>query len=552
MSSALKNEVLPCVSLITRASGAFSSERFQSRNYYAIVRAKGQGHCAGMLRFQRFIPRHLELPERRSGFFQKKLGAILGLSCSFACFFGNTHVASAQAAGEIIWSVNLAYTPATAAPRVAPSGTIYIHSDDLYAISPAGQIIWSKPSSDPKAVDVGPDGTVYSGSGGTIFAYTPAGQLLWSFTEPPGGQGLMAGPTVGSDGNIYAVTDGGGLGALSLTPGGQLIWNQPGYVNFAGTGLTTVPLTPTRLYFAEDVVPGCTEFSEGLNALDLNGNLLWCVSFSGISRPIASPNGDALVHDFGVLYDYNPDGSRDWAFPFPFPSGTLIGPSVAPDGTIYIFHSYTNLWSLTATGAKRWESDGIAGTNFPVAPTVSPDGSVIVFGTVFSFGVNGKLVAVNASNGAVLWTLAIAGPSAGIAGPVSFSSDGQTIYAPITEIGGVNKLLAVSVNGGGGTGPTLSATGTCPGRATFAVSGATPGASVQIWASKRAGSTTITTGTCSGTMLNLAKARLLTTVTADANGNATVQMRLNSKRCGQLLQAVDLDNCAISNVATGP
>ena len=73
----------------------------------------------------------------------------------------------------------------------------------------------------------------------------------------------MAGPTVGPDGNIYAVTDGGGLGALSLTPGGQLIWNQPGYVNFAGTGLTTVPLTTTRLCFAEDVVPGCTEFSEG-------------------------------------------------------------------------------------------------------------------------------------------------------------------------------------------------------------------------------------------------------------------------------------------------
>jgi hypothetical protein len=45
---------------------------------------------------------------------------------------------------------------------------------------------------------------------------------------------------------------------------------------------------------------------------------------------------------------------------------------------------------------------------------------------------------------------------------------------------------------------------------------------------------------------------MLVTVTADANGNATVQMRLNSKRCGQFLQAVDLDNCAISNVATGP
>lgn len=488
---------------------------------------------------------------RKTSPFRLRGGALFSLCCALVMAFGEARV-SAQAAGEIIWSVDLAYTPATAAPRVAPSGDIYIQSDNLYAISPMGQITWSKNSSDPKAVDLGPDGTVYSGSGGTIFAYTPAGVLLWSFTEPPGGQGLMAGPTVGADGNIYAVTDGGGLGALSLTPGGQLIWNEPGYVKFDGTGLTPVPLTSSRLYFAEDVVPGCTTFSEGLNALDLNGNLLWCVSFSGISRPIASPNGDALVHDFGVLYDYNPDGSRDWAFSFPFPSGTLIGPSVAPDGTIYIFHSYVNLWSLTAAGKKRWEIDGIAGTNFPVAPTVSPDGSVIVFGTVFSFGVNGQLVAVNAADGTVLWTLPITGPSAGAAGPISFSNDGATVYAPITEIGGVNKLLAVSVKGGGSMRPSLSATGQCPGAVTITVNGATPGASVQVWASPRAGSTTITSGTCTGTMLSLAKARVLTTATADANGNARARVRLNARRCGQLLQAIDLASCAITNVTNSP
>ena len=360
--------------------------------------------------------------------------------------------AFAQTGGEIIWSVDLTQTARTSAPRVAPSGDIYIHSDDLYAISSTGQIKWRKNSSDPKAVDVGPDGTVYSGSGGTIFAYTPAGQLLWSFTEPPGGQGLMAGPTVGADSNIYAVTDSGGLGAFSLTPGGQLIWNQPGYVNFQGTGLAPVPLTPTRLYFAEDIVPGCNGFAEGLNALDLDGNLLWCHSFGDVSLAIASPNGDALVHDAALLYDYNPDGSLDWAFDFGFPSGTLIGPSAAPDGTIYIFHSNFNLWSLTAAGQKRWEKDGVAGDNFPVAPTVSPDGSVIVFGTFFSFGVNGKLVAVKAADGSVLWTLTITGPSAGVAGPVSFSNDGETIYAPIHEISGINKLLAVSVRGNSGGG----------------------------------------------------------------------------------------------------
>lgn len=128
-----------------------------------------------------------------------RIVARVHLVCSLLAIL-TAGAAFAQTGGEIIWSVDLAYTPATAAPRVAPDGTIYIHSDDLYAISPLGQIIWSTPSADPKAVDIGPDGTVYSGSGGAIFAYTPAGALKWSFTAPPGSQGIMAGPTVGTDG----------------------------------------------------------------------------------------------------------------------------------------------------------------------------------------------------------------------------------------------------------------------------------------------------------------------------------------------------------------
>ncbi|MBA2435052.1 MAG: PQQ-like beta-propeller repeat protein, partial [Chthoniobacterales bacterium] len=383
------------------------------------------------------VPRHLTMRNPSSGF--PILGLVLPLCGLLICFVGSISTASAQAAGEIIWSVDLTYTPSTAAPRVAPDGNIYLHSEDLYKISPVGQILWSKDSGDSKPVDIGPDGTVYSGSGLTIFAYTPAGQLIWSFTEPPGGQGIMAGPTVGADGNIYAVTDGGGLGALALNPAGSLLWNVPGYSNNDGTGIKPVPLAPDRLYFAEEFVPGCTDFAEGLNAVDLDGNLLWCVSFSGVARPVASPNGDALMNDTGTLYDYNPDGSREWSFQFPFPSGTLLGLTTGPDANIYIFHSYVNLWSLTPTGKKRWQVDGIAGGTFPVMPTVSPDGSVLVFPTVYSFGVNGKVVAVNSADGAVLWTLPITGPSAGASGPVAFSNDGATVYVPVTEIGGVNK-----------------------------------------------------------------------------------------------------------------
>jgi len=282
----------------------------------------------------------------------------------------------------------------------------------------------------------------------------------------------------------------------------------------------------------------------------LNGNLLWCDSISGVSRTVAAPSGDALVHDFGVLYDYQPDGSRRWTFGFPFPSGTLIGPGVAPDGTIYIFHSYSNLWSLTSSGAKRWEADGVAGSNFPVVPTVSPDGSVVAFGTVFSFGLNGKLVAVNATNGSVLWSIPIPGPSAGVAGPVSFSNDGNTIYAPITEIGGTNKLIAVQV--GNSAGPVLSVSGTCPGPVTITATGVTPGASVAIWGSMQPGSTTLASGDCAGTILDLKKAHLFTNATADNNGNVSLRVRLNPNRCGILLQAIDLSTCATSNVAPTP
>jgi outer membrane protein assembly factor BamB len=279
-----------------------------------------------------------------------------------------------QTGGQLLWSVNLTYTPEAAAPKVGPDGTIYIHSDDLFAVSSAGNILWTKSSSNSKAVDVGPNGTIYSGSGRTVFAYSPTGVLLWSFTEPPGGQGITAGPSVGPDGNIYVITDGGGLGAFSLTPSGALRWNVPGYVNFQGTGNTPVPLDGDRLYFAEDVVPGCTEFSEGINAVTFDGNIAWCISHSGISRPKASPNGNAHVHDFGVLYTYTPAGNLAWSFSFPFPSGTLIGPSVGPEGNVYIFHDYQDLWSFTPAGAVRWTAKNVAGANFPIEPAISPDG----------------------------------------------------------------------------------------------------------------------------------------------------------------------------------
>jgi outer membrane protein assembly factor BamB len=456
---------------------------------------------------------------------------------------------AAQSGGQLLWTVPLTNSPVTGAPRVATNGNIYFHSEDLYSISPGGHILWTKPSTDSKSVDIGPDGTVYSGSFRTVFAYSPSGQLRWSFTEPPGGQGLMAGPSVGADGNIYAISDQLGLGAFSLTPRGELRWSVPGYVNFQGTGLTPMPLGSNQLYFAEDIVPGCTGFSEGIDSVSFDGQLLWCVSLTSIARPIAAPNGDALVHDFSFLYDFRPDGSIAWSFEFPFPGGTLVGPSVAADGTIYIFHDLSDLWSFTPSGNKRWETDGVAGSNSPIPATVSPDGKTVVFGTVFAFGKNGGLVAVNAADGMVRWRLPITGASAGAAGPVAFNPDGKVVYLPVTEIAaGVNKLWAVSVTGG----PTLTASGSCPGQAAVSASNLTPGGVAQVWASPGAGSTTISGGSCAGTILNLANARLSGTKTADSQGRFTLHPNLNSQMCARFIQTLDLSTCTTSNVGQFP
>jgi hypothetical protein len=87
---------------------------------------------------------------------------------------------------------------------------------------------------------------------------------------------------------------------------------------------------------------------------------------------------------------------------------------------------------------------------------------------------------------------------------------------------------------------------------TATVTGVAPGASVQIFGSKAAGSTTINSGNCAGTVLELKKARRLASGIADGNGTAVIDLSLNAQRCGLLLQALDLGVCATSNVASAP
>ncbi len=234
--------------------------------------------------------------------------------------------APAPSGGQVLWTVDLPGFATMSQPRVAPDGTIYLVTNQLFAISPQGQVKWTAPAWE-SYVDVGPDGTVYTAGFRTVYAYHPDGSLKWSFTEPPGGQGIMQGPTLGPDGHLYAISDFGGLGVFSLTTSGALRWSVPGFTNNDGVGLGRVQFGGGGLYFAENSAPGCTPLTNGMAFVKLDGSLEWCLPISGVSRPWTTLDGRAITWQGGMsgktLLVYEPSSALSWTHTFDFSPGAI-------------------------------------------------------------------------------------------------------------------------------------------------------------------------------------------------------------------------------------
>src|SRR5436190_8772972 len=189
-------------------------------------------------------------------------------------------------------------------PAVGSDGTVVAQDPfgNVYALSADGGLKWiframgadGRPS-------IGADGTVYVAAGGTIFALAPDGTLKWSFTEPSGGQGIIIGPTVGPDGNIYAVTDFGGIGSLALSPAGSLLWSNVGNPIFR-------------------------EMAQQGAEVAFGGSQLYAGVDSGVSTG-------------GVLHALTLTGTERWAVPAGGTDGSMLGQrqaAVGKDGTVYL------------------------------------------------------------------------------------------------------------------------------------------------------------------------------------------------------------------------
>ncbi len=371
-------------------------------------------------------------------------------------------VTQRQSNGRVKWVfeanvVNLWFRPA-----IAPDGTIYVHGSEgyVYALSSDGGLKWiHKVNWYPYgALHVGSDGTVYVCSIQRLTAINPDGTERWQFNDP-NAQGIKSGPISGPDGNIYFANDFG-LGACSVTPNGQLRWNNPGNPViswYGGSGCETVlgPSLSNGVIDQMYVVPNPFLETYSLQAFSISdGSLRFSVPIGGQSypfdqhqtQPAVGPDGTIYVTHMRavggigwVLEAYSPvDGHSLWYYH----GNTLSGmspPDVGPDGIVYYGQDVSRIVAFNPVSqTPNWQySDG----TLLYYPTVSPQNNIVVTGGVMTFGEVGFVKAISTFSGQLLWTVTLPGATYPEPRVVSvhhprFTPDGRTVFISTTILGG--------------------------------------------------------------------------------------------------------------------
>jgi hypothetical protein len=391
---------------------------------------------------------------------------------------------------RVRWRLQLAADYSLHSPGIGPDGTIYVAMSNgkLYAVSPQGTTHWVFPAGLGGGVHgpvaVGADGSIYvaamvpastgSGTTGAIISLNPDGTERWRFDA---GDFMIAGPNIGPDGNVYAVTDLLGIGLFSLTPAGQLRFHTGAFTEYGSLGEEIV-FGPNRLYFDFDM------FGVGparLFAYDLNGNFVFeATGVSGGEQPATGPNGNVLTPTFPIgaglsLGAFGPNGARLWNF-YEFPGNVQTAADVGPDNTAYSSRNLSTLLALDAAGQVRWR---YVDTGILFEPAVTPSGSLVFVPGRVTYGQPGFFLGVSTA-GQPLWRVDLPdepgfepyGQLVPMSRPV-FSRDGGTAYV-VTDVAGdgptdeYSFLYAIDVTGSGGGGGTPAAPTSLAGTAVSA------------------------------------------------------------------------------------
>jgi outer membrane protein assembly factor BamB len=349
----------------------------------------------------------------------------------------------AAATGTIAWRFEMPANYVSHRAAVGADGTVYVNDSNgvLYAISEDGDELWTYEadgSGSQGPTVIGRDGTIYFGtaSNSAVHAVNPDGTVNWVFPAPDS-QGVIGGPAVGPDGNVYAVFDQpGDIGAVSLTPDGDLRWNNVGDPTVAEYGQVGRELvfTAGRFYWT-------TTYYGALYGFDLaTGDQ---EVFVDIDRPGQADAAAGVVYvPTGIaprLNAYNANGSLLWSFfgDEPGVTNVLSAPDVARN-SIYINRNLSQLYSLERTPDVRWVSDSLLEQGPVNGPIVSPTNRIVVISGQPTYGEPGLIQGFFARSGRLAFEIEIpAEPDGTCSVPYAraiFTPDGTRAYIPAVQL----------------------------------------------------------------------------------------------------------------------
>jgi len=330
--------------------------------------------------------------------------------------------------GSEVWSRTVEYY-GKGSPSVGPDGTVYVGSGNnaVYAFNSNGSLKWTVSTSlgVRSAPAIGPDGTIYVGTGdGNLYAIDPDSTVKWVVAAGSQRQGL-ASPAVGADGTIYVGSLDGNLYAFG-PGGGPSQWQFPTggrITNAAAIGMDGTIYVASLDGFVYAVAPNNTRRWRYQVGEEASAPAL------GPDRTIYVQSANGTVH----AIDHR-SGTRKWAqLVSSAESSALSSPVVGPDGTVYVGSADEYIHARDGrTGDPKWLRKLVG--RVIMSPALGADGTVFV-GTT-----SGRLYAVNPGGQSLKWDfLTESGLRAPTVGP-----DG-TLYV----VSGDGKLYAIHDNSGG-------------------------------------------------------------------------------------------------------
>jgi outer membrane protein assembly factor BamB len=264
-----------------------------------------------------------------------------------------------------------------ASPALDGHGHVLIGSDADFFFSldaATGDVLWDIHTDFDvdTGITIGPDGTIYFGSGEELWAVDDEGHTRWRFRARVK---IFSAPAVADDGTIYFGAQDDWFYALSSD--GHMLWrirsDRPD-----DNDSSAIVADDGTIFFGSD--------DRRVYHVDRNGNVLWRAEVGGYVRaPMALGRRlDLIVPIFGpharVASLDRATGEERWSFSAApsqaTDSGVGSGPIVDRDGNVYFGADDDYVYAVDPDGGLRWVFQ--AGANVDGDPIVTPDGALLI------------------------------------------------------------------------------------------------------------------------------------------------------------------------------